>query len=104
MLLAALPLLAACARKPAQNYRNCLKLRVGMTREQMILLMGAPEETFPYAEGRSLPHLKGRTAYEWSTPATMTAPNHVSVEDASGRIESIRCGGAAVTTAVSVEP
>ena len=103
-LLAGIILAAGCSKKPATNYRNCLKLRVGMTLEQMLQTMGAAEETLPYIEGKSLPHLKGRTAYEWSTPASMSAPNHVSLDDASGRIESIRCGDSAVTTAVSTEP
>lgn len=97
-------LLAGCSRQPALNYRHCLKLRIGMTREQVFAAMGPPEESFPYVEGKSLPHLKGRTAYEWSTPATMPAPNRVSVDDASGLAESIRCSDSVVTTAVYVEP
>ena len=75
-----------------------------MTQEQLFQTMGPAEETLPYIEGKSLPHLKGRTAYEWSTPATMSASNHVSLDDASGKIESIRCGDAAVTTSVTTEP
>lgn len=98
---AALALLAAgCSRKPARNYKNCLTLRVGMTREQALAVMGEPAEVFPYVEGRSLPHLKGRTSYEWATPATMPAPNRVTVDDASGKVESIRCGSASVTAGV----
>lgn len=104
LALALLLLAAACSRKPAQNYRNCLKLRVGMTREQMIQVMGEPEETIPYVEGKSLPHLKGRTAYEWRTPGAMAAPNHISFDDASGAVETIRCGDTTVNTAVFVEP
>jgi hypothetical protein len=100
LLLAA----AGCSRQAAQNYRRCLKLRIGMTREQVFAAMGPPEETFPYVEGESLPHLKGRTAYEWSTPASMPAPNRVSFDDASGTAESIRCGDAVITTAVFIEP
>ncbi|MBI2387245.1 MAG: hypothetical protein HYV14_14730 [Elusimicrobia bacterium] len=104
-LLAGLILAAAgCSRQAAQNYRRCLKLRVGMTREQVFAAMGQPEETFPYVEGKSLPHLKGRTAYEWSTPASMPAPNRVSFEDATGKAESIRCGDAVITAAVFIEP
>ncbi|MCR4295631.1 MAG: hypothetical protein NUW21_08860, partial [Elusimicrobia bacterium] len=72
--LALLLLAAACSKKPAQNYRNCLKLRVGMTREQMIQMMGEPEETIPYVEGKSLPHLKGHTGYDWRTPGAAIAP------------------------------
>ena len=103
-LLAGLLLAAACSRKTAQNYRTCLKLRIGMTREQVFAAMGPPEETFPYVEGKSLPHLAGRTAYEWSNPASMPAPNRVSVGDASGTAESIRCGDSVITAAVFVEP
>jgi hypothetical protein len=103
-LLVALLLAAACSRKTAQNYRQCLKLRIGMTREQVVAAMGPPEETFPYVEGKSLPHLAGRTAYEWGNPASMPAPNRVSFDDASGKAESIRCGGSVITTAVFIEP
>lgn len=95
---------AACSRQPARNYRHCLKLRIGMTREQVFLMMGQPEESFPYVEGVTLPHLKGKTAYEWSTPASMPASNRVSFDDASGRAESIRCGDSVITAAVFVEP
>ena len=103
--LAALFLAAAgCSRQAAQNYRRCLKLRVGMTREQVFAAMGPAEETFPYVEGKSLPHLKGRTAYEWSTPASMPAPNRVSFDDATGKAESIRCADAVNTAAEFVEP
>jgi hypothetical protein len=97
-------LLAAGCRQPVLNYRHCLKLRIGMTREQVFKAMGPPEDTFPYVEGKSLPHLKGRTAYEWSTPASMPAPNRVSIDDASGKAESIRCSDSVVTSAVFVEP
>lgn len=103
-LLAGLILCAGCSKKPALNYRHCLKLRIGMTREQVFAAMGPPEETFPYVEGKSLPHLKGRTAYEWSTPASMPAGNRVSFDDASAKAESIRCGDSVITTAVFIEP
>jgi hypothetical protein len=103
-LLAGLLLAAGCSRQPALNYRHCLKLRIGMTREQVFAAMGPPEETFPYIEGKSLPHLKGRTSYEWGTPASMPAPNRVSFDDASGKAESIRCGDSVITAAVFIEP
>lgn len=95
---------AACSKQPALNYRNCLKLRIGMTREQLFQAMGQPEETHPYVEGKSMPNLKGRTSYEWSTPASMPAANIVSVDDAAGTIASARCGDSVVTAAVFVEP
>lgn len=104
LLLAALLAAPACSRRAAQNYRHCLKLRVGMTREQVFAAMGQPDETFPYVEGKSLPHLKGRVAYEWANPASMPAPNRVSFDEASATAESIRCGDAVVTAAVFVEP
>lgn len=104
LFCAGLLIALGCSRQPALNYRHCLKLRVGMTREQVFAIMGPPEETFPYVEGRSLPHLQGRTAYEWSTPAQMSAPNRVSIDDVSGKAESIRCGDSNVTAAVYVEP
>lgn len=103
-ILAVVLLAAGCSRQAAQNYRRCLKLRIGMTREQVVAAMGNPDETFPYVEGKSLPHLKGRTAYEWGNPASMPAPNRVSFDDASGTAESIRCGDAVITAAVFVEP
>lgn len=103
-LLAALLLAAGCSKKAALNYRHCLKLRIGMTQEQVFAAMGPPEESFPYVEGKSLPHLAGRTAHEWSNPASMPAPNRVSFDDASGKAESIRCGDSVVTTAVFIEP
>lgn len=105
-----IPLLAlvlssgACSRQSALNYSHCLKLRVGMTREQVFQVMGPPGETFPFVEGKSLPNQKGRTAYEWSTPASMPAPVHVSIEEATGKAESIRCSDSVVTAAVFVEP
>jgi hypothetical protein len=95
---------AACSRKPAQNYRKCLKLRVGMTAPDVLAAMGEPDESFPYVEGKSLPHLKGRTAHEWSTPASMPAPVRVSIDDATGKAESIRCADVVVTAAVFIEP
>ena len=103
-LLACLLFAAACSKQPALNYRHCLKLRVGMTREQIFAVMGPPDETFPFIEGKSLPHMKGRTAYEWSTPAAMSAPNRVSIDDASQKSESIRCGDSVVATAFYAEP
>ena len=103
-ILAGLLLAAGCSRQSTLNYRHCLKLRIGMTREQIFTVMGPPEETFPYIEGKSLPHLKGRTAYEWGTPASMPAPNRVSFDDASGKAESIRCGDSVITAAVFIEP
>jgi TPR repeat protein len=66
--------------------------------------MGPPEETIPYVEGKSLDYLKGRTAYEWSNPASMPGGDHVSVDDASGKIESIRCSNSEITASVFVEP
>jgi uncharacterized protein len=106
-LLAALALLAlaaGCSRQPELNYRHCLKLRVGMSKADMVKIMGEPETTLPYVEGKSLEYLKGRTAYEWSNPASMPGGDHVSLDDAGGRIESIRCSNAEITTSVFVEP
>jgi hypothetical protein len=103
-LLAVLLLAAACSRKAQQNYKHCLKLRVGMTREQMLQVMGPPEDTIPYVEGKSLAYLKGRTAYEWSNPASMPGPDHVSFSEVEGKIESIRCSNAEITASVYVEP
>jgi outer membrane protein assembly factor BamE (lipoprotein component of BamABCDE complex) len=102
--LAALLAAAGCSRKAEANYKHCLKLRVGMTKADMVKVMGEPEDTIPYVEGKSLPFLKGRTAYEWSNPATMPGGDHVSVDDASGKILSIRCSNSEVTASVFVEP
>lgn len=95
---------AACSKKNAENYGHCLKLRLGMTQSELFKIMGAPDETLPYIEGKSLPHLKGRTAYEWANPASMPGPNHVSVEDARGELASIRCSDSVITTSVFLEP
>lgn len=95
---------AACSKKTAANYPRCLKLRLGMTKEELIKVMGPPDETIPYVEGKSLPHLRGRTAYEWANPGSMPGPNHVSVEDASGRVASVRCSDAVISASVFVEP
>ncbi len=103
-LLAVLLLAAGCSRKSTINYRHCLKLRIGMTSEQVFAAMGAPDESFPYIEGKSLPHLKGRTAHEWENQAAMPAPNRVSFDDASGKAASIRCGDSVVTAFVFIEP
>jgi len=97
-------LAAACGRKLALNYKHCLKLRVGMAREDMLKIMGPPEETIPFVEGKSLDYLRGRTAYEWPNPASMPGPDHVSVEDATGRVASIRCSNAEISASVLVEP
>ena len=102
LVLAALA--AACSRQAELNYKHCLKLRVGLSKEDMLKVMGAPEETNPYVEGKSLPYLKGRTAYEWSNPATMPGGDHVSVDEASGKIESIRCSNSEITASVFNEP
>ncbi|HXS99299.1 MAG TPA: tetratricopeptide repeat protein [Elusimicrobiota bacterium] len=107
MKLAALfaaALLTGCSRQAELNYKHCLKLRVGMTKADMVKVMGEPETTIPFVEGKSLDYLKGRTAYEWSNPASMPGGDHVSLDDASGKIESIRCSNAEITAAVFVEP
>jgi hypothetical protein len=102
-LLVLLAAAAACSHQAEANYKHCLKLRVGMTKDDMVKVMGAPEETIPYVEGKSLPYLKGRTAYEWSNPASMPGGDHVSVDE-SGKIESIRCSNSEITASVFVEP
>ena len=102
--LALLVLAAGCSNKAASNYKHCLKLRVGMSKEDMLKTMGGAEEALPYVEGKSLEYLKGRTAYEWSNPATMPGGDHVSVDDASGKVESIRCSNSEITASVFVEP
>jgi hypothetical protein len=103
-LLAWTALAAGCSKQAEANYRHCLKLRVGMTKDEMVNVMGAVEETIPYVEGKSLPYLKGRTAFEWSNPASMPGGDHVSLDDASGKIESIRCSNSEITASVFVEP
>ncbi len=95
---------AACSKKAQQNYKTCLKLRVGMTGAELLAAMGQPDETQPYVEGKSLPHMKGKTAHEWATPSSMAAPVRVVMVDAEGKVESIRCGDVQVTAAVFVEP
>ena len=97
-------LVAGCSKKAEANYKHCLKLRVGMTQDELLKAMGAPDETLPYVEGKSLDYLKGRTAYEWSNPATMPGPDHVSVDDASGKVASIRCSNVEITAPMFVEP
>lgn len=107
MRLAALAVLAlamGCSKQAELNYKHCLKLRVGMTKADMVKVMGEPETTIPYVEGKSLEYLKGRTAYEWSNPASMPGSDHVSLDDASGKIESIRCSNAEITASVFIEP
>jgi hypothetical protein len=96
-------LVSACSRKAELNYKHCLHLRVGMSKDQLFKIMGEPEDTQPYVEGRSLEYLKGRTAYEWSNPATMPGPDHASVDDATGRVESIRCSNAEITASAFPE-
>lgn len=103
LVLAAL-LAAGCSRRQEANYKHCLKLRVGMTKADMVKIMGEPEETIPYVEGKSLPYLKGRTAFEWSNPASMPGGDHVSLDEAGGKIESIRCSSSEITASVYVEP
>jgi hypothetical protein len=103
-LLLACLLLAACSKKKEANYKNCLKLRLGMSREQLLALMGPPDSTAPYVEGKSLPHLKGRTAYEWDNVSRFPGPNHVSVEEATGRVLSVRCSEVVISAEVYAEP
>ncbi len=102
--VAFLVIASGCSRKLKANYKHCLALRVGMTREEMLKVMGTPEETFPFVEGKSLEHLRGRTAYEWPNPATMPGPNHVSIEEAGGKIASIRCSNVDISATVFIEP
>lgn len=104
LVLAVLALAAGCSKQAELNYKHCLKLRVGMTKADMVKVMGEPETTIPYVEGKSLDYLKGRTAYEWSNPASMPGSDHVSMDDASGKIESIRCSNSEITASVFVEP
>lgn len=96
--------LTACSRGTGQNYKNCLKLRLGMTREQVFAVMGEPDATNPYVEGKSLPHLKGRTSYEWENVSRFPGPNHVSVEEATGKVASVRCSEVVISAEVFVEP
>ncbi len=102
--LVLLALAAACSKREELNYQHCLQLRVGMTKADMLRVMGAPRDVSPYVEGKSLPYLKGRTAYEWSNPAEMPEGDRVSLDDASGKIESIHCSGVEISAAVFVEP
>ena len=102
--LALLALAAGCSRQEELNYRHCLKLRVGMSKADMFKIMGAPRDTAPYVEGKSLSFLKGRTAYEWSNPAMMPSGDRVSVDDAAEKIESIHCAGAEIMAPFIVEP
>ncbi len=102
-LLLAVLAAGACSRRAELNYKHCLRLRVGITKDQLFKVMGPPEDTFPYVEGQSLDYLKGRTAYEWSNPAAMPGPDHVSVDDASGLVESIRCSNSEISAQVFPE-
>ncbi len=102
--LTVLFLLSGCSKQPGLNYKHCLRLRIGMTREDVLKAMGPADETIPYVEGKSMPNSLGRTSYEWVTPSSMPAPAHVTIEDASGKAESIRCSDVVVTAAVFVEP
>ena len=104
LALSLLALAAGCSRQPELNYKHCLKLRVGMSKADMVKIMGEPETTLPFVEGKSLDYLKGRTAYEWSNPASMPGGDHVSMDDASNKIESIRCSNSEITASVYVEP
>lgn len=97
VILALLALAAGCSRRDDLNYQHCLRLRVGMPKAVMLRIMGAPDETQPYIEGKSLLYLKGRTAYEWSNPAMMPSDDRVSMDDSAGTIESIHCSGAEIT-------
>ncbi|MDE2490807.1 MAG: hypothetical protein KGM24_08155 [Elusimicrobia bacterium] len=106
-LLPAAVLLAAAAcssKKELANYRRCLTLRVGMTRAELFKIMGPPKRTLPYVAGRTLPYLKGRTAYEWPNPGDMPAPDHVSVNEASGKIESILCSDVSIQSELFIPP
>lgn len=95
---------AACSGRKAANYKNCLKLRLGMTREQLMTIMGEPDTVIPYVEGKSLPHHQGRTSYEWENVSRFPGPNHVSVRDASGKVESVRCSEVVISAEVFIEP
>jgi len=95
---------AACSHRSRENYKDCLKLRVGMSSAEMTRIMGPADETIPFVEGKSPSYLRGRTAYEWTNPETMPAPDHVSVDDASGRIFSIRCSNVDITAEVFLDP
>ena len=102
--LFALFLASGCGRKLAINYKHCLSLRVGMTRDDLFKTMGPPEETLPFVEGKSLDYLRGRTAYEWPNPGSMPGPNHASVDDATGKIASIRCSNSEISAPLFIEP
>ena len=96
-LLACLALAAGCRKPSAGAYKRCLTLRLGMTREQLLATMGEPESASPYVEGKSLPHMKGLTAYEWPNGGSIPAPNYASVEEATGRVRSVRCSDVVIT-------
>ena len=103
-LPALLILAAGCSHQAELNYKHCLKLRIGMTKADMLTAMGTPDEALPFVEGKSLEYQRGRTAYEWANPATMPGGDHVSVDDASGKVESIRCSNSEISASVFVEP
>ena len=104
LVAAAALALAACSRREDRNYRRCLRLRVGMTREELLRFMGPPDSVQPFVEGKTPDYLRGRTAYEWSNPPEMPSPDHVSVLDAADQVESIRCAGAVIDSALPPQP
>lgn len=104
VLAALAAVLAACSSGSEKNYKNCLKLRLGMTRAQVLAVMGKPDATIPYVEGKSLPHLKGRTAYEWENVSRFPGPNHVSIDDAAGKAASVRCSEVVISAELFIEP
>ncbi len=95
---------SGCSRREDRNYRRCLRLRVGMTREELLKFMGPPDSVQPFVEGKTPDYLRGRTAYEWNNPPEMPSPDHVSVLDAADQVESIRCAGAVIDSSLPPQP
>ncbi|NNN06512.1 MAG: hypothetical protein HKL90_11480 [Elusimicrobia bacterium] len=95
---------AACSKREARNYHRCLSLRVGMTKDELLRFMGPPDDVEPFVEGRTPDYLRGRTAYEWNNPPEMPSPDHVSVRDSNGHVESIRCGGVDIVSSLPPAP
>lgn len=71
-----------------------------MTQKELFEIMGPADEIIPFVEGKSLEHRRGFTAYEWANPASMPGPNHISVNDQSQKVTSIRCSNVSLMTPV----
>ena len=69
------------------NWRNCKKLRIFMTREQALKVMGRPKYVFTKEE------YKGLSFFVYDVPMGAAEGVSIGVDDFRGQVVDIKCSG-----------